>query len=608
MTSFEFTPPDITEHHPVSRSRWRAVVLHSARLAIVVAILVLIHLQHRQLTARRASLPYVDVPVARFQQVVPSAVAWAEPRVETGERDLLSEEGSVVGTVIQTSPAGDDVVGFSGPTNSAILFDADNRIVRVMILGSEDTIEHVDAVESKPEFFRQYEGLTWEDAARLQDVDTVSGATLTSLAIVESISLRLGGGRPSLRFPDAPTCENIAVLFPECAKLVPHEGALSRWTVVDGDGKELGWILQTSPEADQIVGYQGPTNAFIGFTLTGDVVGVAIGASYDNEPYVGYVREDRYFRRLLEGKTLSELATIDPIEEQIEGVSGATMTSQAVVDGVIAAAAKAEQRRQQEELAATQPQEAAGGFFPGWGTLAVIGGALVIGLTRLRSSRWLRVVWQVVLIAYLGLINGDLLSQAMLVGWARSGVPWANAVGLVALTVAAFLVPIITKRNLYCHHVCPHGAAQHFVRGRLLKPLQLPRRWDAVLRTIPVLLLLVVVGVGMTQAPFSLVNIEPFDAYVWHIAGGATIAIAVIGLVASLFVPLAYCRYGCPTGALLEFVRRTGRSDRWSKRDTCAVLLLAVAVAAYWGRWDLRGNAAVVDKAAAVSKDETSVD
>ena len=82
----------------------------------------------------------------------------------------------------------------------------------------------------------------------------------------------------------------------------------------------------------------------------------------------------------------------------------------------------------------------------------------------------------------------------------------------------------------------------------------------------------------MLHLPFSLVDLEPFDAWVYHAAGTATIAIAIIGLGASLFVPMAYCRYGCPTGALLNFIRFNSRSDVWSRTDWLATSLLLLAV------------------------------
>ena len=50
---------------------------------------------------------------------------------------------------------------------------------------------------------------------------------------------------------------------------------------------------------------------------------------------------------------------------------------------------------------------------------------------------------------------------------------------------------------------------------------------DAVLSAVPILLLLVVVVVAMGHFHFSLVGIEPFDAFVFRIAGWAAIARAI---------------------------------------------------------------------------------
>src|SRR5262249_38419631 len=100
-------------------------------------------------------------------------------------------------------------------------------------------------------------------------------------------------------------------------------------------------------------------------------------------------------------------------------------------------------------------------------TLAAIGFGIVMGLTKLRTFSWLRFGFQVVLIGYLGLISGELLSMAMFVGWAQSGIPWQNAIGLVALAAAAIALPIAKGQNVYCSHLCPHGAAQQL----------LPRWW-----------------------------------------------------------------------------------------------------------------------------------
>ena len=145
------------------------------------------------------------------------------------------------------------------------------------------------------------------------------------------------------------------------------------------------------------------------------------------------------------------------------------------------------------------------------------------------------------------------------------------------VTWSALLVPNSTRRNAYRTHLCPHGAAQHLLKDRLRWRLRLPRWMVRGLKVIPALLLIWCLIVAMTSLSFSLVDIEPFDAWVFRVAGWATITIAVVGLVASLFVPMAYCRYGCPTGAMLNFLRYNARSDRWSRRDWFALALVVLA-------------------------------
>jgi hypothetical protein len=86
----------------------------------------------------------------------------------------------------------------------------------------------------------------------------------------------------------------------------------------------------------------------------------------------------------------------------------------------------------------------------------------------------------------------------------------------------------------------------------------------------------------MLVLPLDLAGIEPFAAYVIRSAGWATIAVAMVGLAASFFVPQAYCRFGCPTGALLNFVRGRGVTDRFSRRDAAALGFVVMAVLLNW--------------------------
>jgi polyferredoxin len=212
--------------------------------------------------------------------------------------------------------------------------------------------------------------------------------------------------------------------------------------------------------------------------------------------------------------------------------------------------------------------------------LVVLAGT-VLAFTGTYGRPWLRRGFQVLVIAYVGFINADLLAQTLFVGWAQNGVPWRTAPGLVLMLAAALLIPWSTGKPLYCQHLCPHGHAQELLARFAPKAwrIALPKRFAAGLRWLPFLTVLMILGVVMLVLPHDLAAFEPFDAYAIRSAGWATIAIAIAGLVAACFVPMAYCHYGCPTGALLNFIRGHGRADRFGRREIAAVVLVLVAFA-----------------------------
>ena len=107
----------------------------------------------------------------------------------------------------------------------------------------------------------------------------------------------------------------------------------------------------------------------------------------------------------------------------------------------------------------------------------------------------------------------------------------------------------------------------------------LPRKLVPWLETVPAIFLSLALLVAMFHWPLSLAGIEPFDAFFFlELVSVGSVVIAILGLIASALVPMAYCRFGCPTGALLSQLKYSGRSDRLTRRDVAAVLLLGLAV------------------------------
>jgi NosR/NirI family nitrous oxide reductase transcriptional regulator len=562
-------------------------------------ILLCIHWQHREYLQRQVRVENWSDVLPVIQEVLPKADvvvdgSTAEADIETAA-EVRDANGQAIAQVLRTSPAANHILGFSGPTDVLMVMNPDSELIAARILSSRDTRDHVQKVLDDEKFLQSLVGRSQQDLLNLQDVDAVSGATLTSYAILESIrfrvsKLRANGTGPSrltsLKFPEPPRLEDVRLLYSEAAKVEPDGDSTIVWNVLGPDDAEIGKLLRASPAADNNVGYQGPTDVLIAVDKQFVVTGIAVGVSYDNEPYVGYVRQDEYFRKLFNGRDQSSLATIDG--NTVEGVSGATMTSQSVARSLQLTAQtfvdEENAREAAEQKQRSASAESSNGVASGRGvislrdvsTIVMTLFGVVLGLTHLRGRRWLRITYQVVVICWLGLMNGDMVSQALLLGWAQSGIPWQNALGLSLLTVAALLVPISTGRNVYCAQICPHGAVQQLVRRRLPWQAKLSPRILAGLRYLPLLLIMWVMAIGLLHLPFSPVDIEPFDAWLWSIAGVATIVVAVSGLVASLFVPMAYCRFGCPTGAVLDYIGGGGKS--WNRRDTFVLVLVLIAI------------------------------
>lgn len=551
-----------------------AVLLHLVRLSVFVGILLLVRLQHQRFLANEAAREQQPVSVESLREFFPAAVSGGLFDPERRTQQVVDSSRKSLGFVVQTSPEADHIVGFSGPTNVLIAFGPDDRIIGLKILWSRDTREHVALIEREGELLNAWDRRSWSDAAGLTSVDSVSGATLTSLAIAESIVTRLGGSAPSLKFPDEVSVSEVVVWFPLATSLSPDSRRPALLRVHAADRTLLGYVFRTSPTADNLVGYQGPTDTIVALDTQEQVLGIGLRHSFDNEPYVGYVEDEEYFLNLFNGRSLTDLAELDLFEAQVEGVSGATMTSMTVADGLVLAARHAATEVDPPPIDETRYSLTGRQL----ATTGIVLAGLIIGFTKLRRFKLIRLILLAAVIAVVGIMNGDMLSQAVVIGWAQSGVPWSIAAGLVFISAVAFIVPAVSKKQVYCHQLCPHGAVQQLIRKRIPWQWVVPDWLRRCLTLLPYALLVWCILVGMLHLPFSLVDLEPFDAWVFQAAGVATILVAVVGLIASLFIPMAYCRYGCPTGAVLNYLRFNSRSDVWTRTDWLASVLLVVAV------------------------------
>ena len=550
---------------------------HLCRFIALATIVGLIHKSHQEFLSKLNDKGQ-PIELSDVQKVLPQAAALNSEDDNPAVVHAYDEQEKRIGLITQTSPQGDSAIGFSGSTNLMVIWDEEDQVSSVSIRTSGDTVDHVDAILEKPDFFKQFEGKTREDLAELGNIEAVSGATLTSMAIVDAIALRFGGEKKVGRFPNPIQLEEVIKYFKTAAELVPSTTHPSLVEVHDNNGTVLGKVGRTSPYSDQIIGYQGPVDTLLAFDQNSSLQGMRIRSSFENQPYADYPNDDAYFESLFTGKTIAELADMNLTEEEVEGVSGATMTSIAMAEGIVKTAGDWDResvsvKDSAKPLIYWKARD--------YGSLGVILFAGFVAFTRRGKTKFFRITLQILLVCYLGLVNGDILSQALFAGWAQNGIPWQRAPILALLSLAALIIPMATGKSFYCHQLCPHGAAQQWMRKLKKKPIHIPRALDNILKCVPVALLFFVVFLAFSSSTHTVAILEPFDAYVWEVAGAITIAIALISLLVSAFVPMAYCRYGCPTGAMLKLFEFGKNDQGWTRRDYLSFGLLGLALILY---------------------------
>ena len=124
------------------------------------------------------------------------------------------------------------------------------------------------------------------------------------------------------------TIEQAKRFFPTVDSFLAKEGTLQ---VFDAGNTPLGRMTQTAPQSDASIGFSGSTNVLLAFGPDEKVVGLEILESGDTKEHLDAVLEDDFLANFKD-RTIEELGQ----GIAVEGVSGATLTSMAIAEGISA--------------------------------------------------------------------------------------------------------------------------------------------------------------------------------------------------------------------------------------------------------------------------------
>ena len=321
------------------------------------------------------------------------------------------------------------------------------------------------------------------------------------------------------------------------------------------------FVVNTKPLAKDVQGYGGPVPLKI-HIKDGRV------AAVEAEPNA---ESPDFFNR---AKTLLnhwQNKSVDvALAEEVDAVSGATFSSRAIIANMQRGLAYAKQHGQWGEdgsvgaLETSAPpiegsEDGSVGALetsapPMVALIVVLLGAVV---PLFYNNRRLHLVQLAVNVVVLGLWTGTFVSYTLFMRIFAGGVS-LSAIGALAapllMLIVALIYPLAGRSGHYCANICPFGSAQELAGKLSRRKLRITPRILKLLSVLRNLLWGVLMALLLTGTCTAWIDYELFTAFLYSSASVWVTVLAALFLVLSVWVPRPYCRFVCPTGALVKSV------------------------------------------------------
>lgn len=315
-----------------------------------------------------------------------------------------------------------------------------------------------------------------------------------------------------------------------------EENTIKTFKEIDG-----GFVINTTELGENIIGFAGPTPLEI-TVKNGKIQKITALPNKETPEFYGAVINSHLLESL-DGKTLEEA-----LNTEIDGVSGATYTSRAIIGNIKAGIAYA-----LDENATLIGKEADSEKLPlKWYITIVIilAGGIIPLFIKDKRYRMLQMILNVLLLGFWG---GTFLSYSLMTSYATNGITKVVLIPTGLMLIAAFIYPLFGKVNHYCLWICPYGSAQEIL-GKCIKfKFKMKPGLIKWLNYFRQALWFVLMWLLWTGLWFDWMGYEPFAAFFFTDASVVTLCIAGAFLIISLFVQRPYCRFVCPTGSLFKY-------------------------------------------------------
>ncbi len=329
--------------------------------------------------------------------------------------------------------------------------------------------------------------------------------------------------------------------------------------------QRLGICFLTTDVFPDERGYAGPIHVMVGLDNGGKITGIEILSHNETPSYVRPMYEP-WFTEQFQGKSIGDGFRLG---EDIQGITRATMTSEAIAQGV----RKSSRKMAALHLGLQAPDEPDSKATVPWadvGVLLILFAIALIGIITVKKFLlWVALAGS---FTFLGILKISPLSTIHFLNLIMGNTPPLHQGIFIYSLLGAATLSAITLGRVYCRGICPFGAIQEVLHRvspfrSLSQGLSEKMKGRKGLRIIPYLVLWILAMIAFITKDTKAASIEPY-LFLFGFRG-SILAWFLTGIVLfwGFFYRRFWCRIFCPVGAALDLLGKLSPFNKLRKNE-----------------------------------------
>lgn len=296
-------------------------------------------------------------------------------------------------------------------------------------------------------------------------------------------------------------------------------------------------------------GYNGKVSILIQTRLNKIITNVIPLANHETHSFFKKLDKNGFFDKML-GKEINIFLENEPLDV----ISGATISSKAVMQAIQIAYSEG------DDIPVSHSS------YPVFGLLEVLiivllfAGLLVAKAKNVKLKKYLYWISMIISFVILGFVYNQHITlsriSAMLNGYFPS---LHNELYFYILLFGSVLIILLTRKNIYCHSVCPFGVAQAILaKTGNAQPFR-PKYYKH-LKFLQGFIALTVLLISLALNNPTLAQYEVFGAFFQLTANSILFIVLIIVIILSLFIYKPWCNFMCPIDSFFRYIDLSRKS------------------------------------------------